>query len=106
VAIRWQVKSEVEEGTERCGHNFLCHEPATADAEREAAWRRVLEGGCACYAELFEPAQKIEQLLRDGFMQGSFPDVTAAYSDARGKYMLFRGRRQSNYDPLAASGAT
>jgi NAD(P)H-dependent flavin oxidoreductase YrpB (nitropropane dioxygenase family) len=25
--------------------NFLCHQPPTADAEREAAWRRVLEGG-------------------------------------------------------------
>src|SRR6516164_5390637 len=25
--------------------NFLFHQPPTADAEREAAWRRVLEGG-------------------------------------------------------------
>jgi hypothetical protein len=33
------------------------------------------------------PAQKIEQLLRDGLMQGSSP-CAAAYSDARGKYML------------------
>jgi hypothetical protein len=30
-------------------------------------------GDGACNAELFEPAQKIEQLLRDGFMQGSSP---------------------------------
>jgi hypothetical protein len=41
-------------------------------------------GGGAYYAELFEPAQKIEQLLRDGFMQGSSPGFAAAYSDARG----------------------
>ena len=27
-------------------------------------------GDGAGYVELFEPAQKIEQLLRDGFMQG------------------------------------
>jgi hypothetical protein len=47
-------------------------------------------GDGACDAELFEPAQKIEQLLRDGFMQGSSPGVAAAYSDARGKYMLFK----------------
>ena len=47
-------------------------------------------GDGACYAELFELAQKIEQLLRDGFMQGSSPGVAAAYSDARGKYMLFK----------------
>ena len=47
-------------------------------------------GDGACYAELFEPAQKIEQLLRDGFMQGSSPGVAAAYSDAGGKYMLFK----------------
>jgi len=45
-------------------------------------------GDGACYAELFEPAQKIEQLLRGAFMQGSSPGG-AAYSDARGKYMLF-----------------
>jgi hypothetical protein len=47
-------------------------------------------GDGACYAELFEPAHKIEQLLRDGFMQGSSPGVAAAYNDARGKHMLFK----------------
>jgi len=41
-------------------------------------------GDGACDAELFEPAQKIDQLLRDGFMQGSSPGVAAAYSDATG----------------------
>ena len=45
--------------------------------------------GARC-AELFEPAQKIEQLLRDGFLQCSSPGVATAYSDVRGKYMLFK----------------
>lgn len=29
-------------------------------------------------------------LFRDGFMQGSSPGVAAAYSDVRGKYILFK----------------
>ena len=43
-----------------------------------------------CDAELFEPAQKIEQLLRDRFMPRLFSGVAAAYCGARGTYMLFK----------------
>jgi hypothetical protein len=46
------------------------------------------------------PAQKIEQLLRDGFMQGSSPGVAAAYSDARGEYMLFMAVAKATMIPL------
>jgi len=41
-------------------------------------------GDGACYAESFEPAEKIERLLGDGFMQGFFPGVAAALSRRQG----------------------
>jgi hypothetical protein len=40
------------------------------------------------------PAQKIDQRLGDGFMQGSSAGA-AAYGDARGKYMLFKAAAQA-----------
>src|SRR5215469_15176033 len=43
--ITQEVKIIRQQTSRPINLNFFCHQPPTADAEREAAWRRVLEGG-------------------------------------------------------------